>query len=72
MDPNAPATGPQVDFCKALFRKTKLYYRTLTADRLIEEVRARTGFDLTALTASEAQAIITTLKKAVRYQRKSF
>ncbi len=28
--------------------------------------RACTGFDLTALTASEAQAIITTLKKAVR------
>lgn len=67
-----PATPAQIDYCKKLFRKVKLYYNCLDDDELVRRVRERTGFDLTSLPFSDAQRIInkltTELKRSPRYQ----
>lgn len=55
------ATQPQVEYCKTLFRKTKIYYNCLNDQKLTEEVFKRTGFDLDDLLAEEADEIITVL-----------
>lgn len=66
-----PATPKQVEYCKDLFRKTKMYYRCLQTDtELQEEVLNRTGYDLDNLTNDEAQAIIGKLSREVKRQRR--
>lgn len=58
------ATEKQVEFCRTLFRKTKMYYQCCETDQdLRNEVLERTGYDLNELEASEAEAIIGRLKQ---------
>ena len=67
----AMASDKQVQYCRSLFRKTKMYYRCLKSDTdLRDEVLERTGFDLDDLSASQAQAIISKLKPEVDRQRR--
>ena len=58
------ATEKQVEFCRTLFRKTKMYYQCCETDQdLRNEVLERTGYDLNELEASEAEQIICLLQK---------
>jgi len=67
----AMASDKQVQYCRSLFRKTKMYYRCLESDAdLRDEVLERTGFDLDDLLASQAQAIISKLKPEASRQRR--
>lgn len=66
-----PATPKQVQYCKDLFRKVKMYYRCLQTDaELREEVLDRTGFDLDNLTYAQAHSIIGKLRNEVKRQRR--
>jgi hypothetical protein len=64
-----PATQAQVDYCKTLFRKSKLYYKMLDDEKLVEEVFKRTNFDLDDLLQEEAEEIIRVLTKVAHNQR---
>jgi hypothetical protein len=67
----AMASDKQVQYCRSLFRKTKMYYRCLESDAdLRDEVLKRTGFDLDDLLADQAQAIIGKLKLEASRQRR--
>ena len=64
------ATLKQVQSCRALFRKTKTYYRCFADDKdLRDAVLKRTGFDLDELEAYEAQEIINLLGTVADKQR---
>jgi hypothetical protein len=64
------ATEKQVNYCKSLFKKVKIYYKCCKTDEeLIAEVKERTGFDLATLTSKEAQQIIDKLTKELKNQR---
>jgi hypothetical protein len=80
-DETRMATDKQVSYCKALFRKTKLYYKTLSDEPssdlvhegrspFVHEVLVRTGFNLDVLTADQASAVIGKLKKELAAQRR--
>lgn len=67
------ATDRQVEYCRTLFRKSKLYYRTLKDDdKLRDEVLKRTGYDLDELESYEAQEIIAMLGGEVEKQREDW
>ena len=64
------ATKKQVAWCRTLFRKTKLYYRTLKDDaKLRNAVLKRTQYDLDDLEEYEALEIIDRLSKEFDKQR---
>lgn len=67
------ATNAQVDYCKTLFRKSKLYYRTLKDDAALRDaVMERTGYDLDELEAYEAEEIIGMLAPEAARQREGW
>lgn len=68
-DPNMAATSAQVELCKKLFRKAKLFYMMLDDVSLVREVLARTGFDLCNLTHGEVQSIIWKLEPLLKKRR---
>lgn len=60
------ATPAQVEACRTLFRKAKIYYRTLTDDaKLRDEVLKRTNIDLDELEAYEVDEIFEMLEPEV-------
>ena len=67
------ATKKQVETCRTLFRKTKLYYRTLKDNsKLRNAVLKRTQYDLDDLEEYEAHEIITKLSIEADKQRKGW
>jgi hypothetical protein len=59
------ASEKQVEYCKDLFRKTKIYYNCCETDKkLRDEVLKRTGYDLDNLSHDEARQIITKLSQS--------